>query len=89
MLGESASCAVLVTRSVVNLIVVVHQQLQPAHLLSIENMRFCKVFKVLVVREDLDWELCLFEPVSPILKSLHNCKSLFIRYSIVVFGQVH
>ena len=59
------------------------------HLLSIEDTRFCEVFEVLVVSEDLDQESCLFEPVLPILKSLHNCESFFIRYSIITFSWVH
>ena len=89
MSGESISCTVLVTRPVVNLIVVVRQQLQPAHLSSIENMRLREIFKILVVSEDLDQKFCSLEPVSPILKSLHNCESLLIWYSIVAFGWVH
>ena len=72
-----------------NLIVVVCQQLQPAHMLPIENMRFHKVFEVLVVSEDLDQEFCSFKPVLPILKSFNYCESLLVRDSIVTFGQVH
>ena len=87
--GEGVSCTILITRLIVNLIVVVCQQLQPAHLSSIENVRFCKVFKVLVVSEDLEWEFCSFEPVLPILKSFYNCEHLFIRYSVVAFGWIH
>ena len=52
-------------------------------------MRFHKIFKVLVVSEDLDWELCSFEPVSPILKSFYNCECLLIRYSIVALSWIH
>ena len=89
MLGESIGCTALVTWLVVNLIVVVCQQLQPVHLPSIENTRFCKVFEVLVVSENLDQEFCSFEPVSPILKSLHDCEGLLIRYTVVVFSWVH
>ena len=89
MSGEGIGCTVLVTRSVVNFIVVVHQQLQPAHLSSIENMRFCEVFELLVVSEDLDQELCSFKPVLPILKPLYNGESLLIRYSVVVFSWIH
>ena len=72
-----------------NFVVVVRQQLQPAHLSSIENMRLCEIFEILVVSEDLNWKLCSLKPVSPILKSLHDCKSLLIWYSIVAFGWVH
>ena len=72
-----------------NLVVVVHQQLQPAHLSSIENTRLHEIFEILVVSEDLNWKLRSLEPVSPILKSLHDCESLLIWYSVVVFGRVH
>ena len=49
MSGEGIGCTVLVTRLVVNFVVVVCQQLQPLHLLSIENTRLHKVFEILVV----------------------------------------
>ena len=89
MLGESISCTVLVTRLLVNFVVVVCQQLQPVHLSSIENMRLRKIFEILVVSEDLNWKFCSLEPVSPILKSLHNRESLLIRYPVVMFSWVH
>ena len=88
MLGKSVSCTILVTGSVVDLIIVVCQQLQPVHLSSVENMRLHEIFKVLVVSEDLDWKFRSFKPVSPILESLYDCKRL-IRYSIVMFSWVH
>ena len=89
MSGEGISCTVLVTRPIVNLVVVVRQQLQPVHLSSIENTRLCKILEILVVSEDLNWKFRLLEPVLPILKSLHDCKSLLIWYSVVTFSWVH
>ena len=87
--GEGIGCTILVTRPIVNLIVVVRQQLQPAHLSSIENTRLREILEILVVSEDLNWKFRLLKPVLPILKSLHNRKSLLIWYSVVMFGRVH
>ena len=89
MSGESISCTVLVTRPIVNLVVVVCQQLQPVHLSSIENPRLHEILKILVVSEDLNRKFHLLEPVSPILESLHDRESLLIWYSVVTFSQVH
>ena len=72
-----------------NLVVVVRQQLQPAHLSSIENTRLCEILEILVVSEDLNWKFRSLEPVLPILESLHNRESLLIWYSVVMFGWVH
>ena len=72
-----------------NLVVVVCQQLQPVHLSSIENPRLHEILKILVVSEDLNWKFHLLKPVSPILESLHDRKSLLIWYSVVTFGRVH
>ena len=89
MSGESIGCTVLVTRPIVNLVVVVHQQLQPAHLSSIENTRLHEILEILVVSEDLNRKFRSLEPVLPILESLHDRESLLIWYSVVTFGWVH
>ena len=72
-----------------NLVVVVRQQLQPVHLLSIENTRLREILEILVVSEDLNQKFHSLKPVSPILESLHNRESLLIQYSIVTFSWVH
>jgi hypothetical protein len=52
--GQSIGRTILVTRMVVDLVIVMCEHLEPAHLALIENMRSRKVFEVLVVSEDLD-----------------------------------
>ena len=67
MSGERISCAVLVSRAVMDFIVVVSEQLQPAHLPPVEDPRFCEIFKIFMISENLYGEFRSFEPVSPIL----------------------
>jgi hypothetical protein len=55
MSGKGIGCGVLVTRVVVDLVAIVCQELQPAHLLTVQDVRFCEVFQVLMVHQDMDW----------------------------------
>ena len=50
-----------------NLIVVACKQLQPLHLLSVEDLRLHKIFEIFVVHENLNGKFCALEPMSPIL----------------------
>ena len=70
-------------------IVVVGEQFQPMHLPMIQDLRFCKVLQILAVSEDVDQEMSLFEPVTPILETFHDCKSFFIRNPIILLCQIH
>jgi hypothetical protein len=65
--GQSISRTILVAWTVVDLIIVMCEHFEPAHLAPIENARSCEVFEVLVVSEDLDQQSCSLEPMSPVL----------------------
>jgi hypothetical protein len=52
--GQSIGHTILVARMVVDLVIVMHEHLEPVHLALIENTRSHEVFEVLVVSEDLD-----------------------------------
>jgi len=70
-------------------VVVVSEQLQPAHLSMVQDPRFHKVFQVLMISEDVDWKTSPFKPVVPILKSFYDCKSLFVRNTIIPLSWIH
>ena len=54
-MGKGIGGTVLITRSIVDLKVVVCEQLQPLHLSVVQDSGFQEVLQVLVIGEDVDW----------------------------------
>jgi len=89
VLGECISGAVFVTRSIVDLVVVVHEQLQPTHLPLVQDSRFREVLQILMIGEDLDREMSPLEPVAPVLKTFYDRESFLVGDPVIPLCQVH
>ena len=60
---------------------------RPSGLLAIELLRDSKVFKVLVVCEDLNWMASSFKIVAPFLETSDYCEHLNVVDLVVAFDR--
>jgi len=72
-----------------DLIVVVGEQLQPMHLLPVQDPQFRKVLQILVIGEDLDQETSPLKPVAPVLETFHDRKGFLVRDPIILLCWIH